>query len=103
MNIILDTDQSYAPGCYMVCQVNGEGDWNPCDESTTILVQGDTDHCGIASTFGWTHPDILEGSTDGTVDGPTATAGEMLESAQEYLDSIVGDIEHIVDDPGYFE
>lgn len=87
MRIILDTDSTYAPCCYLLCLLDVSGDWDTRDESRTVLVQSDWDWPGIASTFGWT----------GDQDDP-----ESIADAGEYLDSIAGDPGHAVDDPGYF-
>jgi hypothetical protein len=64
-----------------------------------ILIQTDWDYPGIASTFGWSHE---HGETDGTIDCPVcgASASDMINEAQEYLDDHIGDT---AEDPGYFD
>tara|TARA_R100001594_G_scaffold149492_1_gene207455 strand:- start:281 stop:595 length:315 start_codon:yes stop_codon:yes gene_type:complete len=102
MKIMIDTDSTYAPCAYLICALDDSGEWDTRDESRTVLVQSDWDYPGIASAFGWSHPDITGGFTDGTIDGPTATAGDMITEAAEYLDSIAGDPACAVECPGYF-
>jgi len=87
--ITIERGGSYAPCCYIVCQVFGEPekyDWDERDEGTTVLVQTDWDWPEIACTFGWS------GSCDETA----------IDDAGEYLDSIAGS-GVIAEDPGYFE
>jgi len=66
------------------------------EDGRDLLIQTDWDFPGIASTFGW-RP-CRCGETDGTVDCPHKTAGQMIDEARAYLDDHIGDS---VDDPGY--
>ena len=113
--IAVDTDQAYAPGCYLICKVKnpeaGEGhyNWDTRDEAATRLVQMDTDFPGLARDFGWqpqTGPNMhcVHSSTDGTVDCHDCgkPASEFIQEAAEYLDGCVATGE-TVEDPGYFE
>ncbi len=75
-------------GCYLITNLETDED---------ILVQTDFDHPGLASSFGYVACKC--GETDGTVDCPHKTAGEMIIAATEYLDNNLG---MITDDPGYF-
>tara|TARA_B100000614_G_C14562911_1_gene497832 strand:+ start:5922 stop:6173 length:252 start_codon:yes stop_codon:yes gene_type:complete len=82
MRITIDTDESYAPGCFLLCQVDDSDNWDTRDESRTILVQRDTDFPAMARNFGWTGED------------------SDIEQAVDYLhDTACGEI---IDDPGYF-
>ena len=109
MLITVDRDPEYAPCAYLVCKVTGpkgRRDWNTRDESATVLIQTDYDWPGLASSFGWS-PCCGSGSTDGTIACPDcgAQAGELIESAGEYLDALVDSPgeERFVQDPGYFD
>ena len=72
------------------------------NESDTILIQVDWDYPSVASAFGWVNPCTC-GSSDGTVDCKTCglTAGDMIQSAMEYLDDNADYI--TAEDPGYFD
>lgn len=102
--ITVDRDSSYAPCCYLLCQVDDTGNWDTRDEDTTRLIDTDWDYPGIASVFGWNiaDDDCEHEGTDGTVDCPSCgkTAGEFISEASDYLDANLGTI---VDDPGYFD
>jgi len=63
-----------------------------------LLVQIDWEYPGLASSFGWSPCEC--GETDGTVDCPHKTAGDMIGEAREFLDDNLG---KTVEDPGYFE
>lgn len=68
-----------------------------------VLIQTDWDYPGIASTFGWI-PCEQCSCTDGTVDCEHKTVDQMIDEAQEYIDSEVADLSDVqVDDPGYFD
>lgn len=75
-------------GCYTVTNL---------ETNESRFVQTDWDFPGVASNFGWVACDC--GETDGTIDCPHKTAGEMIAEATEYLDN---NVNKIVDDPGYF-
>lgn len=96
MQVVIDRDRTYAPGCYLICQVRDDGTWDTRDEPTTVLCQSDWDRPMLARDLGW-RPccDV----TDGTVDCPHKTASEMIAEAGEYLDEHLGEP---FDDPGYF-
>lgn len=95
MKIVIDEDSGYAPGCYLICQVDGNGDWDPRDEERMVLVQTDWDYLGLASLFGWS-PCCAD--TDGTVDC-CKTASEMIGEARD----VIGEHpQEPVEDPGYF-
>jgi hypothetical protein len=103
--ITIDEDQSYAPGCYLICKVHGEPghyDWDTQNEEETIVIQCDYNIPSIASNFGF-QPCIC-GETDGTVDCKHKTAGQMIEEAAEFLDSLILSPEdsRFIEDPGYF-
>jgi hypothetical protein len=87
MKVALDTDQSFAPGCYLVCKVDENGSWNTRDEKNTVLIQTDWDFASLAKNFGWRGGDF-----------PDATA--EISEAIDFLDSSLGTI---IDDPGYFQ
>lgn len=102
--ITLDTDTSDCPGA--VCKI-------VADDGRDILVQQDTDACGIASSFGWspsaapthTGPGLTmcyHDHTDGTIDCPDCgtKSAEFLSYAMQFLDENDG---KSVDDPGYFD
>lgn len=78
-------------GTYKIVPDEGRG---------SILIQTDWDYPGTAATFGWVACKKC-GYTDGTVDCAHKTASQMIQSAQEYLDNVVGSGK-CVDDPGYF-
>jgi len=81
--ITIDTDERFAPGCFILCQVDAQDNWDTRDESKTILVQRDTDFPAMARNFGWT-------GTDSDIEG-----------AVDFLnDTAPGEI---IDDPGYFD
>ncbi len=72
------------------------------DSGKDVLVQVDWDYPSVASTFGWIPCDCGDGSTDGTVDCPCGrTAGEMIESAREFLDDAVAE-GRTAENSGYF-
>ena len=77
-----------APCCYVLVDE---------DTGEDILVQTDWDYPSVASAFGFVPCDC--GETDGTVDCPHKTAGEMITAAAEWLDDHIGET---VEDPGYF-
>tara|TARA_B100000614_G_scaffold262909_1_gene300679 strand:+ start:173796 stop:174059 length:264 start_codon:yes stop_codon:yes gene_type:complete len=80
--ITIETDESFAPGCFILCQVDKDGNYSTRDESRTKLVQRDTDFPAMARNFGWTGED------------------DDIEGAVDYLhDTACGDI---IEDPGYF-
>jgi hypothetical protein len=83
MRITIDEDQSRAPGCFILCPVDENDNWNTADDENTILVQRDTDFPGMARNFGWSGDD------------------SDIEGAVDFLhDTAVGTI---IDDPGYFD
>ncbi len=99
MQIIIDRDPSYAPCCYLICQVDERGHWNTRDEATTVLVQSDWDWPSLASNFGW---EPCHDETDGTIDCSVCgrTASDMIAEAGRLLNAHLGEP---FDDPGYFE
>ena len=68
------------------------------EDGRDILVQTDSDHPGLASTFGWVPCEC--GETDGTVDCAHRTATDMIEDAADYLRENEG---ATAEDPGYFD
>jgi len=82
MKITIDTNQRFAPGCFLLCQVDEKGEWNIYDEATTKLIQGDWDLPRLAVEFGIgkKHPD-------------------MEESVDFLHDTACGTV---IEDPGYF-
>jgi len=83
MRITIDTDESFAPGCFILCQVDDQDKWDTRNESRTKLVQRDTDLPGLARSFGWTGTD------------------DQTDDACEWLYSYAPGT--IIDDPGYFD
>ena len=79
------TDQPYAPGCYLICQVDDNGHWEPRNDSRNILVQSDWLFPFWAERFGWTG---CPHGSDGTVDCPQCnrTVSMFISEASEYLD-----------------
>jgi hypothetical protein len=67
------------------------------NEGRTRLVQTDWDYPGLASNMGWVP--CACGMTDGTVDCAHRTAGDMIASAQAWIDEHIGEV---YPDPGYF-
>ena len=94
---VVDEDQSWAPCCYIICQVDEQGNWDERDEATTVLVQTDWDWPSLASNLGYVACEC--GYTDGTVDCEHKTASEMIAAAGEFLDAHLGEQ---FEDPGYF-
>lgn len=103
--ITLDTDTSDCPGA--VCKI-------VADDGRNILVQYDTDACGVASSFGWS-PSCMpapsrkdrgwmcyHAHTNGTVDCPDCDtkASAFLRDALLFIEEHDGES---VDDPGYFD
>ena len=82
MRITIDENQQRAPGCFILCPVDENGNWDSEDDENTILIQQDTDFPSTARNFGWTGED------------------DNIEEAADYLDTAIGEI---IDDPGYFE
>ncbi len=103
--IRITRDSKYAPCGYLVIREP----FDKYDEKNTILIQSDWDFPGVARTFGWdmTKEQILteacdHSGTDGTVPCPDCgiSVSQMIEAAQEYLDTVLDEKE--VEDPGYF-
>jgi len=78
-----------------------EGDFGTfllvAEDGRDVLIQIDLDLPGVAATFGWSPCHC--GETDGTVDCPHRTAGEMIDEARLFLRERAGST---ADDPGYF-
>lgn len=87
MLIALDRNQSYGPGCYLLCRVlnpeAGEGnyDWSDRGCVDTRLIQSNWDFPGVARSFGWNGED------------------SDIKGAMEYLDNNIG---KVIEDTGYF-
>ena len=82
--IAVEQDQSYAPGCYIVCKVVN-GDWNERGPDT-VLIQTDHDFPGLAYAFGMEHNEDNDESQE-------------ITAAIEFLDNVEG---KVIEDPGYF-
>lgn len=67
------------------------------DTGATLLIVVDWDLPKLASAFGWLS--CFCGETDGTIDCPHRTVGDMIAEARDYLDERIGET---ADDPGYF-
>ena len=67
------------------------------DSGDVRLIQDDWNYPAVAASFGWSPCPC--GKTDGTVDCPHRTTGQMIADAQQFLDDHIGDT---IDDPGYF-
>ena len=80
-------------GNYLLTEVDDNG----VETGKDMYIQTDWDFPSIASNFGYT-PCKHCRSTDGTVDCEHSTASEMIERAQNFLDSHIGDY---CDNPGY--
>jgi hypothetical protein len=101
VRVVVDEDQEYAPGCFLVCRVftdeHGEESWDPRGEDT-VLIQTDWDYPILASHLGWVPCSC--GTTDGTVDCPHRTAEEMIQEAEAFINEHLGEP---FEDPGYFQ
>ena len=86
-NNTITLEQGQFGSDYILEHCNGE----------TVLIQTDWDYPGTAASFGWVPCEC--GETDGTVDCPHKTAGDMIAAASEFLDNAIG---KTVEDPGYF-
>ena len=88
--IAIDRDETYAPGCFILCRVlnpeagNGRYDWDTRDEENTVLVQTDFDFPSVARAFGW-----AEDESD-------------IQAAANFLDTCVEE-GRVAEDPGYFD
>lgn len=96
-HVVIDEDQDYAPGCYLICRVR-DGTWDTRDEENTVLVQTDWDYPGLASNLGWVP--CWCGFTDGTIDCDHKTASDMIGSAEKFINDHLGEM---FEDPGYFD
>jgi len=87
------TDQSYAPGCFIIVKENG----NIYNEEDTVLIQTDWDYPSVAANLGYVPCSC--GLTDGTIPCKHKTVGQMIEEASEWLTNHEGEL---FEDPGYF-
>lgn len=94
--VVAVRDPDHAPVGWLVCRLDGDGDFNSRDESTTLLVDHDFDLPGLARHWGYVP---CECGTDGTTDCPHKKAGAMIAGAWDYLEEHGTDP---IDDPGYF-
>ena len=96
MKLVIIKDKS-APSCFILCQVDENGEWDTWDPKRTVLIQSDWDFPGIASNLGYVPCEC--GTTDGTVSCDHKTVGQMIEEANDFICSHLG---QPFDDPGYF-
>ncbi len=93
MRLTIERDPAYAPCGYLIVQLGA----STRDDERTVLVSTDWDFPGLAGNLGFVPCEC--GATDGTVDCPHKTAGEMIEAAQDFLRDHLGEA---FEDPGYF-
>ncbi|MGC8541527.1 MAG: hypothetical protein ACP5QA_13060 [Phycisphaerae bacterium] len=86
-NFRIITDQSYAPGCFILQRTRAGAfedyrDYqNPRAEQDTVLFQADRDFPSLALDCGW----------KGTYPQTEAQTAESIEAATDYLSKIAGD------------
>lgn len=74
-------DRGYVPVGFLIVADNADPySDNPAD---TVLIQSDWDYPGVASRTGFVPCEC--GATDGTVDCPHHSAGDMIEAAYDWL------------------
>ena len=85
-------DSVYAPCSFLIVRDGAD----PRDEPDSIVVQTDWDYPGIASRMGFVPCDC--GATDGTVDCPHKTAGDMIAAAFDFIEARDGESYSELDD-----
>ena len=100
--VVLDSDDKYAPSSYILCLVNEHGNWDMYDDDITKLFQTDWSFPGLAREFGFTpcHDDA-EPFMDIPCPECDRSADQLVEDVWDYLDKMVGE-QVKIEDPGYF-
>jgi len=73
--IVVETDEQFAPCCFIICLVDKQGNWDTRDEANTVLVQSDRDYPGLARTLGGT---IADYEIEKTIDYILENLGKLM-------------------------